>query len=209
MSEFDQHAKTYASAVNDSIAFSGLKVDTFVRAKLHHLRKVFAAHGVGPTDRIVDVGCGIGTYEMSLAEDWPNIAGIDVSQESIAQARDNCPGVHFASFDGKQMPFDDWMLFLAEIKRILRPGGILAVFEHNPWNPLTRWAVERCVFDKDAVLLSMPKAKALLSEAGFKLQRSDYILSIPATDGLAGRIDRCLGSLPTGSQYMVVARKEA
>jgi ubiquinone/menaquinone biosynthesis C-methylase UbiE len=228
MSEFDQHAKTYASAVNDSIAFSGLKVDTFVRAKLHHLRKVFAAHGVGPTDRIVDVGCGIGTYEMSLAEDWPNIAGIDVSQESIAQARDNCPGVHFASFDGKQMPFEDnsaaaafaicvwhhvpvpdWMLFLAEIKRILRPGGILAVFEHNPWNPLTRWAVERCVFDKDAVLLSMPKAKALLSEAGFKLQRSDYILSIPATDGLAGRIDRCLGSLPTGSQYMVVARKEA
>jgi ubiquinone/menaquinone biosynthesis C-methylase UbiE len=226
MSEFDRHAATYASAVNDSIAFSGLKVDTFVRAKLFHLRRIFKQHGILPSDRVVDVGCGVGTYEMSLVEDWPNIAGIDVSQESIVQARQNCPGVSFSSFDGKQMPFEsgsvaaafaicvwhhvpveDWSLFLMEIFRILRPGGILAVFEHNPWNPLTRWAVERCVFDKDAVLLSMPQARRRMSAAGFSLKQSEYILSVPATTGVAGQIDRWLGSVPTGAQYLVVGGK--
>jgi ubiquinone/menaquinone biosynthesis C-methylase UbiE len=226
MSEFDRHAATYASAVNDSIAFSGLKVDTFVRAKVFHLRRILQYNGILPSDRIVDVGCGIGTYEMSLVEEWPNIAGIDVSQESIVQARQHCPGASFNSFDGKQMPFEtgsvaaafaicvwhhvpveDWSLFLKEIFRILRPGGILAVFEHNPWNPLTRWAVERCVFDKDAVLLSMPQARRQLSAAGFILRQSEYILSVPATTGIAGQIDRWLGSVPTGAQYLVVGSK--
>ncbi len=227
MSEFDQHATTYARAVNDSIAFSGLKVDTFVRAKAFHLRELFLKNGIGPTDRIVDVGCGIGTYEIELSDQWSNMAGIDVSEESIAQAKLNCNKAEFLGFDGKTMPFtsqsvaavfaicvwhhvpvEDWSLFLSEIRRILRPGGLLAVFEHNPWNPLTRWAVERCVFDKNAVLLSMPTARELHCEAGFTLAKSAYILSIPATGGIAGRIDRWLEPLPTGAQYMVVARKE-
>ena len=81
MSEFDQHAVTYASAVNDSIAFSGLTVDTFVRAKLSRLRGIFAAYGIGSGDSLVDVGCGIGTYEKDLVTDWSNMAGIDVSKE--------------------------------------------------------------------------------------------------------------------------------
>ena len=227
MSEFDQHATSYAAAVNDSIAFSGLKVDTFVRAKAFHLRQLFEANGIGSTDRIVDVGCGIGTYERELSDHWSNMAGIDVSSESIAQAKLNCAKAEFFGFDGKTMPFpsqsvaaafaicvwhhvpvDEWSLFLSEIRRILRPGGMLAVFEHNPWNPLTRWAVERCVFDKDAVLLSLPMARKLLRDAGFSVSRSDYILSIPATGGIAGRIDRWLAPIPTGARYMVVARKE-
>jgi ubiquinone/menaquinone biosynthesis C-methylase UbiE len=226
MSEFDRHAATYASAVNDSIAFSGLKVDTFVQAKLFHLRRLLKQNRIMPGDRVVDVGCGVGTYETSLVQDWPNISGIDVSEESIAQARRGCPGVNFSSFDGKQMPFEsgsiaaafaicvwhhvpveDWSLFLKEILRILRPGGIVAVFEHNPWNPLTRWAVERCVFDKDAVLLSMPQARRRLTGAGFTLKQSEYILSIPATTGIAGTIDRWLGSVPIGAQYLVVGAK--
>jgi ubiquinone/menaquinone biosynthesis C-methylase UbiE len=226
MSEFDRHATNYASAVNDSIAFSGLKIDTFVQAKLFHLRRIFKQNRIMSSDRVVDVGCGVGTYESPLVEDWPNIAGIDVSAQSLVQARQNCPRASFSPFDGKQMPFEsgsiaaafaicvwhhvpveDWSLFLKEIFRILRPGGIVAVFEHNPWNPLTRWAVERCIFDKDAVLLSMPQARRRMSKAGFNLSQSEYILSLPATTGLAGQIDRWLGSVPTGAQYLVVGSK--
>lgn len=227
MSEFDQHASTYASAVNDSIAFSGLKVDTFVRAKALQLRRLFQDNGIGPADRIIDVGCGIGTYELELSGQWSNMVGIDVSEGSIAQARLNCAKAEFLAFDGRTMPFpsqsvaaafaicvwhhvppQDWTIFLSEIRRILRPGGIFAVFEHNPRNPLTRWAVERCVFDKDAVLLSLPTARELLYEAGFSIVKSAYILSIPATGGILGRIDDWLAPLPTGAQYMVLARKE-
>jgi hypothetical protein len=52
MSEFDRHAANYASAADDSIAFSGLKVDTFVRAKLFHLRRIFSRHGILRSDRL-------------------------------------------------------------------------------------------------------------------------------------------------------------
>lgn len=226
MSEFDQYAKSYASAVNDSIAFSGLKVDTFVTAKARHLRRLFAEHAIGPSDIVADVGCGVGTYEEQLLATWPAMHGIDVSLESINEARERCPAGKFDVFDGETMPFESgsvaaafaicvwhhvpvalWPRFVSEVRRILRPGGIFAVFEHNPWNPLTRWAVERCVFDKDAVLLSMPTAKRFLTQGGFKVAASEFILSLPAAEGRLASVDRALRKVPTGAQYLVVGQK--
>ena len=43
--------------------------------------------------------------------------------------------------------------FVADMVRVTRPGGLVCVIEHNPLNPLTRLAVNRCPFDADAVLL--------------------------------------------------------
>ena len=36
---------------------------------------------------------------------------------------------------------------------MLKPGGILALFKHNPRNPLTQRIVSNCVFPDNAVLL--------------------------------------------------------
>ena len=40
-----------------------------------------------------------------------------------------------------------------EVTRLLRPGGRLYVFEHNPWNPVAQWVVRHTPIDRDAVLL--------------------------------------------------------
>ena len=56
--------------------------------------------------------------------------------------------------------------FFAEMRRVVRPGGIVSVIEHNPFNPLTRLAVLRCPFDADAVLISRGSARRLLRTAG-------------------------------------------
>ena len=97
------------------------------------------------------------------------------------------------------------------MRRVCRPGGLIVLFEHNPWNPLTRRAVRGCEFDRDAELLSRREASRLLSEAGVEDRRGRYILFFTAelrrycegsSDDSAGcrwaRSTRCSASGPEG-----------
>ena len=54
------------------------------------------------------------------------------------------------------------------MRRVVRPGGLVCVIEHNPLNPLTRsLAVSRCEFDSDAVLLGASTTRKLMAAGGF------------------------------------------
>jgi ubiquinone/menaquinone biosynthesis C-methylase UbiE len=224
--EFDQFASNYHSAVNQSIAFSGLSVETFVAAKARYLAEFLEAERIAPDAPLLDIGCGVGTYEALLGNRFSQMHGIDVSSESIKLAEQKVPLARFSAYDGARIPYDDssfaaafaicvwhhvppaaWPGFVAEAKRVLKPGGVFVVFEHNPWNPLTRWAVERCVFDKDAVLLSSPTARRFLKEGGFEKAGMRFILNLPAVSGLPAKVDRFLGFAPSGAQYLVAGRR--
>jgi ubiquinone/menaquinone biosynthesis C-methylase UbiE len=104
------------------------------------------------------------------------------------------------------VPPNHWQGFLGEMRRVLRRGGIGCVIEHNPWNPMTRLAVLRCPFDKDAILLRAAKVEALLRETGFAEIRSEHILLLPQAGRLARKIERALATLPLGAQYACSAR---
>jgi hypothetical protein len=97
--------------------------------------------------------------------------------------------------------------FAAELARVVRPGGLVAVFEHNPFNPLTRWAVQRCEFDRDAVLLSRGRATTVLRRAGLELAERRYIVFLPFGGERMEPLERRLGNLPIGAQYYVAARR--
>ena len=56
------------------------------------------------------------------------------------------------------------------------------VFEHNPKNPLTMRVVNRCPFDRDAVLLKSAETVRLFEQAGFEAVERRYILTIPAAN---------------------------
>ena len=51
------------------------------------------------------------------------------------------------------VPMSNRFKLVNEMVRVARPQGIVAIFEHNPLNPLTRHAVNSCELDKDAILL--------------------------------------------------------
>ncbi|SDO79284.1 class I SAM-dependent methyltransferase [Phyllobacterium sp. OV277] len=224
--EFDAYKSSYADAVNKSISFSGLNVDFFIRAKAVRLVDILRKHIGDPTElSILDVGCGVGTYHPLLRGQVGKISGIDPSAECISEAESNNPDVAYKSFDGKQIPhpdasFDaafaicvmhhvppsDWTYFSSELARVTRPGGLVVLFEHNPYNPLTRRAVNTCPFDADAVLLTKKTASQYLQGAGLRDVDGRYILTVPAIKGVMRKVDDAFGQLPFGAQYFVMGR---
>ena len=83
----------------------------------------------------------------------------------------------------------------------------MAIFEHNPWNPLTRRAVAGCEFDRDAVLLPRRQAEQLLHGQSMAGVEGSYMLFFTRRSALLHGIERRLGWLPLGAQYVVSGRR--
>ena len=91
---------------------------------------------------------------------------------------------------------------LLEIGRVLSPGGLLLVFEHNRRNPLTRLIVRRCPIDSGANLLTGGLCKRLLQRAGFEGVRNRYYLFLPPRlHRTVGRLERALSFTGLGGQF--------
>ncbi|HEY6322724.1 MAG TPA: class I SAM-dependent methyltransferase [Thermoanaerobaculia bacterium] len=96
---------------------------------------------------------------------------------------------------------------VGEMARLARPGGLVAIWEHNPWNPLTRRAVARCRFDRDAALLSLAETRRLLRRAGLSRIESRYGLFFPWRGRGWRRAERLLAQVPLGAQFVALAIK--
>lgn len=225
--EFDTYKTSYREAVNASLSFTGMGVDFFTRVKADYLLDLLAARFPNPgTLDLLDVGCGVGNYHKLLHSHVGTLTGVDVAVECVAQAASENPGVRYDSYDGGRLPYADatfdaafticvmhhvppadWTSFVSEALRVLRPGGTFIVFEHNPLNPLTMRVVNRCPFDRDAVLLRSGKTVDLMRAAGFNNTKPRFILSVPAANKALRKMDQLFGYLPFGAQYYVVGTK--
>ncbi len=225
--EFDKYDKNYADTVADSVGIPGLKADFFTRVKADYFIDLLNDNLGGSTDKdVLDIGCGVGLYHDYLSKNIAGLQGTDVSQACLNTAKRNNPTIAYTPYDGSRLPYDDnsfdaalticvmhhvpvssWESFSSEMLRILKPGGIGAVFEHNPLNPLTMRIVNRCPFDEDAVLLKSSKTESLFNGAGFSDVKSRFILSIPPANRILRNIDRCFSRLPFGAQYYTIGRK--
>ena len=102
---------------------------------------------------------------------------------------------------------EDLQKALKEMYRVLKPGGIAAIFEHNPANPVTRKVVKNCKFDRDAALLPHKKIFELFTRAGFEIIDDAYIIFFPFKSGLFRRAEKMLKWFPLGAQQYVTGRK--
>jgi SAM-dependent methyltransferase len=219
---FDKYDKSFGAVVQSSIDFSGLPHSFFTAAKVDALRELIATRLRGRHNpHMLDVGCGVGEFHPPIRGMFGRVCGADVSAASIAQARIRNPEVQYEAYVGETLPYDSatfdlsiaicvlhhvpppqWGGFLREMRRVVRPGGLVCLIEHNPLNPLTKLAVARCEFDRDAVLLRADRAGALMADAGLHDVRSHYFLLLPSAASLARRIERNLRSIPLGAQYI-------
>lgn len=225
--KFDRYKDSYREEVTKSIGFIGQDVDFFTRAKTRSLLDV-AREGLGDPKNmeVLDVGCGVGETDRLLAGSFSSLDGVDVSQGAIEAASTTNPWARYASYDGTTLPYESesfdltfticvmhhvppekWADFTREMARVTRSGGLVVVYEHNPLNPLTRLAVNRCEFDDDAVLLRMSRTKELLEGALLEISSARFILFSPWRLKGFDRIEPRLGKLPLGAQYYVAGRR--
>jgi SAM-dependent methyltransferase len=228
--EFDAYRDSYRQDVADSISFSGQDPEFFTEVKARHLIEL-AQREFGDPARldVLDVGCGVGETDRFLQGRFRRLVGVDISHESLQKAREQNPEAEYIGYGaGQRLPVDsesfdisfticvmhhvpptDREGFVAEMVRVTKPGGIVAVFEHNPFNPLTRRSVNNCVFDEDAVLLSRRRTRRLLREQGLDQVAAPYIVFFTRPGELRERAERALAKVPAGAQYYVAARRPA
>jgi SAM-dependent methyltransferase len=212
--------------VEKAIAFVRRDLSFFTEAKADALLELtWKLLGDPAALRALDVGCGTGETDALLGA-FGELHGVDVSRELVRHARRRSPRTTFTHYAGQRLPYDDgsfdlafaicvvhhvppeqWSAFAAEIGRVVRPGGVVAIVEHNPLNPLTRLVVARCTFDKTAFLLGRRRALGLLRAGGLEPAFDRYMLFFPWAGRASRALERRLSSVPLGAQYIVAGRR--
>ena len=233
--EFDKHAATYDGGLGNPIKrLIGSSADDYIAVKARWLMRREKGLRAG-TLSLLDYGCGAGDLMRVLAGLGARAAfsGCDVSTGMLAEAAGRWPagqGVapSLVAQDGALTPFAGGQFDIAtvsavlhhvalperpavyaELGRVLKPGGRLYVFEHNPRNPLVRHVVARTPIDANAILLDANEVQVgLLDSARYEVE-TDYLMFMPPGIKFLRGVDRALAWLPLGAQYAVAARKPA
>jgi SAM-dependent methyltransferase len=222
---FDTYAQGYDAALAEGISVSGEDKDFFARGRIAWLSGRLAPLGA-LLKTVLDFGCGTGSATPHLLgiPGITSVIGVDVSSASIsiattqyasAQARfsvlsEYTPAgqVDLAFCNGvfHHIPLAERAAAVSFIRRSLRPGGLFAFWENNPWNPGTRLVMRRIPFDRDAITLSPREARRLLAGYGFEILGTDFQFIFPNLLRWLRPLERPLCRLPFGAQYLVLCR---
>jgi demethylmenaquinone methyltransferase / 2-methoxy-6-polyprenyl-1,4-benzoquinol methylase len=109
-------------------------------------RRLAAETVVRPGDAVLGVGWGKGDLAIATARAWGRVTGLDFSEQMLVRARRKSDSVEWVLGDVTALPFDDASfdavtvgfgirnvpdldVGLAELARVLRPGGRVACLE--------------------------------------------------------------------------------
>ena len=168
----------YEAAVDQSLSFTGRDSAFYASRKVEAPEQIVPPD-IGPTPRPLRSRCWLwdGNDDQFLCPRVASLHGIDISEEMLTKARSNVPKAEYRWYDGDKVPFPDetfdtWCShlrapscpsletlskFVSEMVRVTRSGGLVAIFEHNPFNPLTRHAVNSCAFSIGTPFSSNPR----------------------------------------------------
>lgn len=223
-SPFDRCARDYQRHVDRSVLISGEGSEYYAEYKARYLAEMMP---VGFRGKILDFGCGVGLLTGYMRQAFPRavLHGYDESAEMVANAAQHATAARSrftADPDSLDRDYDLIIVanvlhhvdrgrrteIVSQLARRLRPVGRMAVFEHNPINPLTRWAVSRCPFDRGVRLLAPAETKHHLQSAGLRADRADYIVFFPRAMRAFRPLEARLRWCGLGAQYVAIGARD-
>jgi SAM-dependent methyltransferase len=112
-------------------------------------RAILDTLSLGPGDHLLEVGCGGGLLLRDALATGADATGLEHRDEMVQLARDRAPGAEVVLAQAESLPFedstfsavamsivffflDDPVGVLRECRRVLRPGGRVAVYTTGP-----------------------------------------------------------------------------
>jgi SAM-dependent methyltransferase len=153
-----------------------------------------------PLGKGLDVGCGTGVLAERLAEAGYEMSGVDPSDGMLDVLRARTPGIYAEQASGTSLPFaddsfdlvltvavmhhiadpTDVHLTLGEMVRVLKPGGRVLVWDHNPRNPYWSRLMARVPQDTgEERLIGEDEVLAGLRAAGGRILLSTQLGMVP------------------------------
>ena len=225
--EFDAYAAEYDASLAAGLRLTGADKTYYARERITWLRERAAAAGVTHVERVLDFGFGDGDAAPLLREilGAREVVGVEVSPAMLARARGRHPWARFELMDAlpslgtfdvvycngvfHHIPVAERADAVRRVRDALRVGGVFGLWENHPWNPGTRFVMNRVSFDRDAVLLSPPETRRLVNANGLRALRTDHRFIFPGGLAILRPLERLLSRLPIGGQYQVLSRRES
>jgi SAM-dependent methyltransferase len=221
---FDDYASSYSAEMRDALGRFGGESSYYLRQKVNLLSRELKH---AQPRQVLDFGCGIGQAVPFLLEAFSpeSLVCTDESKESLNVLREAYPAVRAVGLEEVEDEAFD-LIFVANVLhhieprlrhdvvrdlcRRLRPQGVVAVFEHNPLNPITRRIVSNCSFDEGVTLLSKSEVTTYFSDIdGVTIMKSGYFLFVPEPLKRFNWIDSHMYKVPFGGQHFTVARQSS
>jgi len=221
---FDFYASEYEKILDSTISLSGEKGDYFQEYKLSCIKRWVGE--LNHKGQILDFGCGIGNLTGLLAKAYTKskVYGYEISDKSVKLANEKwnyLKNLTFTSQLWKREKYDlitvsnvfhhikvmDRIKTLNQLGSLLKENGKIVIFQHNPYNPLTRYAVKTCSFDTDAELISLSKFTHLVQNCKLNVLLSRYIVFFPNILRSLRKFEPWFGFLPLGAQYMLIVNR--
>lgn len=217
---FDAFAESYRSEMASALGRFGGESSYYLNQKVSLLKNLLRKPVI---ETILDFGSGIGQAVPFLIEAFTptQLVCTDESTDSLRVLQTVHPNVLIREI--KDLPYGEFdLIFVAnvlhhvvqwdrqdlirDLSRRLKRGGTIAIFEHNPINPVTRKIVSNCSFDEGVQLLKMREVKSLIGRLDkMKILESGYCLFVPEPLKMLNWVERPLRRLPFGGQHFVIA----
>ena len=227
--EFDEFSINYENQIKSAVSISGEDPEYFQEYKVKDLKNTVNRMNL-PYSTIFDFGCGVGGSLGQLNKFFPTsvITGGDVSRRSLlkAKSRYKCAdNIKFLEIDGgvnlptssQDIVFSacvfhhiepkDHIFWIQELVRVLKPGGILFIYEHNPYNPVTTYVVKNCPLDINAILIKPKTFRSYLRGFNVSKVRVGYKVFFPKFLKSFRSLEDSLKIIPLGAQYCILAIK--
>jgi 2-polyprenyl-3-methyl-5-hydroxy-6-metoxy-1,4-benzoquinol methylase len=226
--ELFELGSSYDEMLEKGISLSGESKDYFIDGRIDHLRMQLRDSAAPPVTSVLDFACGVGDASTRLAAvfDGARVFGVDIAEGAVEEARQRIDDdrVQFGLLDAvsedesfdlcyvngayHHIPPPERAAVTKRIFEMVRPGGVMALFENNPWSPPARLVMRRIPFDRDAQMLRPATARRLLRDAGFRTPTPpSYLFFFPNALRQLRRFEPSLQRVPVGAQYLVIGRR--